>query len=647
VNDHPDAFEWRLLKNSFLGLGILLTVVYALSLITLALPLETRYPHAGIVASLYSFGFVLMAVSVWWVRALPANSPALFPLSLASVLATFLVSVGVLAFSGGNQSISVGAFLAISSFYLFILGFFSKDQRVTVAFGALLVATALALFVVWPREIFPQVVSVAEIEKNLTGIALFTVPMVTAMVVLNNRVSATLTGKAREAVARLGHLAYFDVETDLPNGLLLEKDMGDWAAAGQDLTQRLALVGFRLEGLDSLNEARGLEFTTKTVQRLVKTFHRGLESGLDAVPESRAPSPLRSLYRIEGSTFFLPLTIPAGTRPDRGPLEGLLDRVLQEENSRLSQGQPLGYQGGFTVFPDDSPSSHQLVRNLLHLLHSAKVPGPDGFQPFNPVRYQEYLRREKVKEALALAVPTPEISVVFQPKLRLADGSLSGFEALARWSSPGFGEVGPAEFIPLAEEYGLIGPLTLKIFEHTVGLVSRLLESGIRDFRVSINLSPELLTPVFLEGLAAKCEANGLSNYLELEITEGILMVLAPGIVDYLRRLRTLGVRFSIDDFGTGYSNLAYLQSFEAEVLKIDKRFIDGIPKDEKNAKLVLAILQMAQSFGMKVVAEGVEYAEQRDYLAAIGCHQIQGYFYSKPLPLEEALAYARASNPG
>lgn len=204
------------------------------------------------------------------------------------------------------------------------------------------------------------------------------------------------------------------------------------------------------------------------------------------------------------------------------------------------------------------------------------------------------------------------------------------------------GTISPVEFIPLAEQSGAIERLTLHLLDVAYGFIRRLREDRHAGIRVSANLSPGLLNPEFLDRIIADIENNGLGPFLELEITEGVLMKLNPLVSAKFGSLKRLGVGFSIDDFGTGYSNLGYLQNFEADVLKIDKRFIDGIPLDEKNGKLVEAILQMARSLDMLVVAEGVEYKEQRDFLHECGCDQIQGYFYSKPLPQEDALAFLR-----
>lgn len=318
-------------------------------------------------------------------------------------------------------------------------------------------------------------------------------------------------------------------------------------------------------------------------------------------------------------------------------LASIVERTTLAHGGRFA----LAFQGGFSLFPEDGNSLDQVFRNLLNLLHSRKAEGRGQFVGFNPAMYREFLRQETIRAELGKAIRAGTPYLVFQPRVEAGDGRVTGFEALARWEDPALGPISPAEFIPLSERYDLIAPLTLLLLDKAYGFIRELGSRGFDSLRVSVNLSPGILNPGFLERLALDIGDNGLGPSLELEITEGILMELDEPTRMQFERLKRLGVGFSIDDFGTGYSNLGYLQDFEAEILKIDKRFIDGVPANGKNGKLVLAILRMAKSFDMTVVVEGVEYREQRDFLAGHGCDQIQGFYYSRPLSAAAALAYA------
>jgi EAL domain-containing protein (putative c-di-GMP-specific phosphodiesterase class I) len=284
------------------------------------------------------------------------------------------------------------------------------------------------------------------------------------------------------------------------------------------------------------------------------------------------------------------------------------------------------------------------VRNVLTALHRSSEGDKARFIPFDSEAYERYLRTEHIEEQMLSKTFSTEISAVFQPKISVATGRCVGFEALARWHNPILGNISPGEFIPIAERNRAISEITNKIVADTKHFIDVLGEQTSGPVRIAFNLSPILLNETLLAEITHMIIASKLGNWLEIEITEGVLLGITHEIETAFTRLKKAGVTFAVDDFGTGYSNLAYLQSFEAEVIKIDKRFIDGIPKDEKNANLVRAILQLTHSLGMKSVAEGVEYAEQAQFLADEKCDQIQGYFYSKPLIAADALAWFLAN---
>jgi EAL domain-containing protein (putative c-di-GMP-specific phosphodiesterase class I)/GGDEF domain-containing protein len=628
------------MKRSLMGLCALLVVLHAASIATEFLAGAGRYPRGdAIFFWRLAAGLEAAAALVLLARMRP-NSRHLSTLAMVTVALNFLVSIGIFVWTDSNVIVNQGAFLVVSFFYLVLAGFFSRSPWAAPILGALLAVLAWLFFVVWPHDLFHQELSVPQIEQAMTEVIAFGLSVGTALVFLNNQVASMLAGRAREKSEQLARIAYFDPETELPNGALLELDLRNWNPGSLEAGQRIVLAGFRLDDLEAFNGLKGLDFTTQMVRSIAQTYLRELQRTLEASPQYRGPASWKTLYRVGGSTFLFPFTVPEGTKADTSPMKLMVASALGKVNERLSQGQAIRFHGGFTVYPEDSADPRQLVRNLLNMLHSGNNAASGEFYPFNKAAYREFVRKEMIKESLGPALTSPEIFAVFQPKIRLADGSLAGFEALARWNSPSLGQVPPSEFVPVAEQRGLIEGLTMRILDGTVDLVDALRAQGLKDFRVSANLSPGLLKEEFLRSLEEKLRANGLGSFLELEITEGILMALDPPIIGGFQRLRAQGVTFSIDDFGTGYSNLGYLQSFEAEVLKVDKRFIDGIPGDTKNASLVRAILQMAQSFGMKVVAEGVEYREQRDFLASLGCDQIQGYYYSRPLAAESAVSF-------
>lgn len=447
-----------------------------------------------------------------------------------------------------------------------------------------------------------------------------------------NKFSSILLAKLHAHAEEMALLAYTDQDTGLPNVQQLAKDIDERAQDEHRAGHPCTMVGFRLEGLETVNETRGIEFANALLRDLVLRYEIALSALMDTGAVSRLDG-FAPLYRVESNTFVFLIEVPGNEffNPKRvTTLQKTIDAMCLEYREEFA----LSFNGGFSVYPDDAPNLEQLFKNLLNVVHARRPESLGAFSPFDMERYQAFLREQNIKAAIPKAIEREEFHLVFQPKVATATGCVLGFEALARWKSGDFGPVSPAE------EGGTIAPLTAQLLEQALDFASLMDKNGLR-LPVSVNLSPGAVRPSFLNILGERLAVSGLGSMIELEITEGIIMKMTTEIAEDFRELKSIGVTFSIDDFGTGYSNLGYLQNFEAQILKIDKSFIDGIPGDEKNVTLVQTIIRMGKSLGMKIVAEGVEYAEQRDFLARSDCDMIQGYFYSKPLERTEALAYA------
>jgi EAL domain-containing protein (putative c-di-GMP-specific phosphodiesterase class I) len=233
-----------------------------------------------------------------------------------------------------------------------------------------------------------------------------------------------------------------------------------------------------------------------------------------------------------------------------------------------------------------------------------------------------------------------EFVLHYQPQINLKHGGIFSAEALLRWNQSDLGMITPTEFIKVAEETGVIAPLGEWVMQQACIQLKRWHEAGHADLHVTVNLSPhQLRRPGFPEFVAGVLKDSGLpAEALEIEITEGILMMYSPENVTALGRLARMGVRLAIDDFGTGYSSLSYLQRFPISVLKIDRSFVSGIGQDPNDTSIVGAIIAMADGLQIKVVAEGVETEEQAEFLRARGCYAAQGFYYSKALPSEQFL---------
>jgi EAL domain-containing protein (putative c-di-GMP-specific phosphodiesterase class I)/GGDEF domain-containing protein len=589
----------------------------------------------------------LFAVCLVIALRLPSPSPVLGRLAIGTTAGNYLATLVVLLYSRGDLILSQVSYLFISLGFLLLFGFFARSRRPVLLFGALAVVLDIVVFTFLPRDTFGSPMSRDEMATALGQADLILLPVYVFLVVLITDKSAALLGQARAATERLSRIAFLDSDTGLPNGPALEKDLEAWGRGNLEPGTHLVLAAFRLEGLDALNAIRGLDFTTQTVKRVTHRWLAEWEERMERSPQFRKPVGLQTCYRIEGSTILFPATQPADGSSDRLEVRTRLGAILREEHLLDTRLPALGFHGGFARYPADGDSPSRLVRNLLNLLHSGPDHARGDFVPLNPGDYARFVRREGLRAALAAALEGPQFGVVFQPKVRLTDGEVVGFEALARWTSPDLGAVGPDEFIPVAERYGLVAALTRRVCRDALDFVEHLANAGAAVSRVSVNLSPSLLDVRFLDELAADQRLVRWASWVELEITEGGAMVLPPPVRERFQALRALGITFSIDDFGTGYSNLTTLQELDAQVLKVDKRFIDGIPGNAQNVSLVAAVLSMAQVFGMEVVAEGVETRQQFDFLLKVGCDQIQGYFASRPLDAAGAAAFRFSPPPG
>jgi len=626
--------EADLHRRAFVGIAAVLLALQIGALLVQVLNPENQ-PSFWWVLGIRVLEMAVVGSALVWAAVDPALPRWVAPTVLA---ANYFLALVMVSSSGGHRLLSIGIFLLDGTQFLLAFGLFLRKQWITVAGAAGLMALAVILFLVLPRNSFPQVMAPDNLELGFLSLLFFGLVLITGFVVANNYVARKITERAVETAERLRVAAFQDPTTELPNGLQLEQDMRDWEADPGSRRLSLVMAGFRLDGLEELNESLGVEATTLLVAEIIRDYAEELAAMGRLLPQYRRPTAFRGLYRVESNLFLFAATVPDQTRgqlSERQILGASIRRVLDRRALETS----LSFQGGYTYFPDDADTLRQLLRNLLNMLHSRHPDFLGRFAPFNRDLYQENLRREELRLAMQASLEVGEFQLVFQPKVDTVARRVVGFEALARWSRP-TGPIPPSDFIPLAEETGQIAELTRKLVVQAYRFLDELAAKGREHLSVAVNLSPGVFTPDFLDELLAQLTVNGYGPRVQIEITEGVLMRLSGALHDRFSRLKALGVTFAIDDFGTGYSNLGYLQTLEADVLKIDKRFIDGIPADEKNGKLVRAIVQMAHSLDMVVVAEGVEYQEQGDYLLDLHCDQIQGYFYAKPLAFSAALEF-------
>jgi predicted signal transduction protein with EAL and GGDEF domain len=302
---------------------------------------------------------------------------------------------------------------------------------------------------------------------------------------------------------------------------------------------------------------------------------------------------------------------------------------------------------GISIYPDDGSDAETLVKNADTAMYHAKENGRQGYQFFKSEMNARAVERQSIEENLRKALERQELALHYQPKIDLKTGVTIGVEALLRWFHPSLGSVSPAQFIPVAEDSGLIVPIGAWVLREACTQAQIWSQAGLPPMTMSVNVSAiQFRHEDFSSGLATILQETGFDpKHLELEITESALVKRADRTASILKEVRAKGIQVSIDDFGTGYSSLSYLRKFPVDTLKIDQSFIRQITASDSERAMVRAIISMGRSLGLKVIAEGVETAEELDFIQHEHCDQAQGYYFSKPVPPEQLLIFLKTND--
>ena len=345
--------------------------------------------------------------------------------------------------------------------------------------------------------------------------------------------------------------------------------------------------------------------------------------------------------RIGGGRFAI--AVPAASVGGEPELFGLGLRTRIEGTAQIGAvGTHIKLSVGLVRGPEHGSDAPTLVRRAETAMYSARGAG-GGPVLWEPVYEVEGTRRLAVVMALREALTSGAIGVAYQPKLETTSGAVSGVEALARWTHPALGAIRPDEFIPLAEASGLMGPLTSSVLRQSL-TACRGWQRRAGRVGVAVNVSAStVLDPAFVTELAAMLTSVDITpDLLTLELTEGVVVHDAELAVVRMHELRALGVQLSVDDFGTGYSSLTYLKGLPVDEVKIDKGFVDGLADDPADRAVVRAVVDIAHTLGLRVVAEGVESRGQHDILRALGVDEVQGYLHARPMPALEVATWLR-----
>ncbi|MGX9727341.1 MAG: EAL domain-containing protein [Candidatus Electronema sp. VV] len=423
---------------------------------------------------------------------------------------------------------------------------------------------------------------------------------------------------------KLKNLLFYDPLTKLPNRALFQERLEQAMISSQSRDLPLALFCIDLDRFKDVNDTLGHKAGDELLAQAAKRIRGGV----------RKSDVVARLCGDEFTVILSEIKFPESA----GHLARRLIHLLQQPFHISGQEVFINASIGISLYPDDGLEAEMLIRNADTAMHFAKEREQGSFQHFRAQMNQRLMQRINLEKQLRHALEEEQFVLYYQPKYRVADGSLAGAEALVRWLHPEEGLISPAEFIPLAEESGLITALGEWCLKTACRQVKIWEGQGLRLGRVAVNLSSrQFQSRKLLDLLQDTLQETGLSAaFLELEITESAVMENPEQAVALLRDIRQLGITIAIDDFGTGYSSLAYLKKFPVNSIKIDQSFIADLTKDSDDAAIVESIIQMACSLGLEVVAEGVETLEQLEFLREQKCHEAQGYYFSKPLPPEQ-----------
>ena len=429
---------------------------------------------------------------------------------------------------------------------------------------------------------------------------------------------------ARAMSAQMTHSAQYDAVTHLPNRMLLNDRISQAISLAHRQNRPLAVLFLDLDHFKNINDSLGHSVGDKLLQSVSKRLLSGLR-GSDTVS------------RQGGDEFVILLS--EISYPE--------DAAISARKILLSLSMPhaigtrdLHIDGsiGISVYPADGQDAETLINHADTAMYHAKEHGRNNFQFFKVEMNLKAVERQLLESSLRYALEREEFLLHYQPKVNLDSGDIAGAEALVRWQHPDRGLIYPAQFVPIAEECGLIVQIGRWVLRETCRHAREWQDAGLPFKRVSVNVSAvEFRDKGFVETVRAILAETGLkARYLDLELTEGVLMDDVESTASVLQTLKAMGVHLAVDDFGTGYSSLSYLRQFPIDVLKIDQSFVQQITGDPYDSAIVSAIIDMGKNLNQRVIAEGIETQQQLAFLRARRCEEGQGYFFSRPVAADQ-----------
>ena len=425
---------------------------------------------------------------------------------------------------------------------------------------------------------------------------------------------------SRTMATQMAHSAQHDFLTGLPNRMLFNDRVAQAIALGRRNSKKVAVLFLDLDGFKHINDSLGHPTGDKVLQSVAKRL-------VDCVRFSDTVS-------RQGGDEFVVLLSEVAQAEDAAISARRMLHAVAETHSIDKHDLHVTTSIGVSVYPDDGPDSETLIKNADTAMYQAKENGRQSYQFFKSDMNIRAVERQSIEENLRRALERNEFTLHYQPKVNLNTGEITGAEALIRWKHPTEGLVSPARFIPVAEDCGLILPISNWVLREACKQAREWMVAGLHSISVAVNISAlELRDESFLERVFAILAETCLDpRLLELELTESVLMKHPDSATSILKNLRAAGVRVAVDDFGTGYSSLSYLRKFPADAIKIDQSFIRQMSATPGETSIVTAIIRMGQSLNLRVIAEGVETQTELEFLQSQHCDEAQGYYFSRPV---------------
>jgi len=443
------------------------------------------------------------------------------------------------------------------------------------------------------------------------------------------RLAGSITNINKEilAEAKIKKLAYYDALTNLPNRAYFNLIMEEYI--NESKYEKFAIILIDLDNFKSINDSMGHSFGDEIIDKAAKKIEKHLVNN-------------ELLIRFGGDEFVI---VVPGVKTNK-EIKQMAEDILAEfempfYNEDLTFHITLSM--GIATYPYDGEKSEELLKHADMALYDVKVNGKNAYKMFSFELDEQFNQRINMERDLRKAIENNEFELYYQPKLDLKMERVYGFEALIRWIHPEKGIISPLDFIPLAEETGLIIPIGEWVIRDVVEQLKKWNSSGLYNMTIALNLSPKQFKGVYLLELfnSIKEDQQIDMSRLEVEITESTALENIDSAIFILEELKKLGVKVALDDFGTGYSSLNYLTQLPIDYIKIDKQFINDTIKQKSGEAIIKSVIELAHACNFKVIAEGVETASQMEFLGKENCDMVQGYYISEPLPVDRAIELA------